>query len=120
MALGLLAGCSGAQSALDSHSGQACHLASLFWLFTIVGGLIWVLVVAALFIIIARQRGASALLAGSATAKDSHCRWLCRTWLDDDVSRARPKKGFRGPVAARRLRAAWRAYEQFKGNPKSD
>jgi cytochrome c oxidase subunit 2 len=52
----LLTGCAGWQSTLDPHSNQAAHLSDLFWFFTIVCGIVWVLVAAALIINLARRR----------------------------------------------------------------
>jgi cytochrome c oxidase subunit 2 len=51
-----LAGCSGWQSALDPQSGQASHLANLFWFFTGVCLVIWLLVMAALAWLLLRRR----------------------------------------------------------------
>jgi cytochrome c oxidase subunit 2 len=56
LAVLLLAGCSGWQSALDPHSGAATHLANLFWFFTLVCGLVWIAVVGALALVLLRRR----------------------------------------------------------------
>lgn len=50
-----LASCGGWQSALDPHSNQAGHLADLFWLFTAVCAVVWLLVVAALLWTVRRR-----------------------------------------------------------------
>lgn len=50
-----LTGCSGWQSALDPHSPAAGHLANLFWLFTAVCTIVWVLVIAALVHVLKRR-----------------------------------------------------------------
>jgi cytochrome c oxidase subunit 2 len=55
MALGL-AGCEGWQSSLDPQGPQARALADLFWIFTAVCGVVWVLVVLALAIALIRRR----------------------------------------------------------------
>ena len=56
LALFVLAGCAGWQSALDPHSGTASNLAGLFWLFAIICTLVWVAVVIALLLAL-RRRG---------------------------------------------------------------
>src|SRR3569833_1490599 len=60
VALLVLAGCSGWQSALDPHSSQASHLADLFWFFTLVCGLTLLAVTVALGIVLLRRRDESA------------------------------------------------------------
>lgn len=52
----LLGGCAGWQSALDPQGPDAEALARLFWLFTGVSGVVWVLVMIALGAAIARRR----------------------------------------------------------------
>jgi cytochrome c oxidase subunit 2 len=56
----MLTGCSGWQSTLDPHSSQAAHLRDLFFLFTIVCTVVWLLVVAALALVLLRRNGISA------------------------------------------------------------
>jgi cytochrome c oxidase subunit 2 len=51
----LLSGCSGWQSALDPHSGEALHLANLFWFFAGVCSLVWLLVAAAVALVLRRN-----------------------------------------------------------------
>jgi cytochrome c oxidase subunit 2 len=55
----LLAGCEGAQSALDTHGPQAAQTLSLFRVFLIVAAVVWGLVVLALAVAILRRRGAA-------------------------------------------------------------
>ena len=52
----LLSGCSGVQSALDPHGEQADALAALFWIFTAVLGLVWLITMAGLLVALARRR----------------------------------------------------------------
>ncbi|HXV01146.1 MAG TPA: cytochrome c oxidase subunit II [Caulobacteraceae bacterium] len=52
----LLAGCVDSQSVLNPQSGEAHDLARLFWIFTTVCSLVWVLVVAALLTLLLRRR----------------------------------------------------------------
>lgn len=55
-----LAGCSGWQSALDPHSAEAGHLTDLFWFFTAVNAVVWLLVAGAVFITLRRRGGDAA------------------------------------------------------------
>ncbi|WP_292232346.1 cytochrome c oxidase subunit II [Mesorhizobium sp.] len=52
----LLSGCAGVQSALDPHSEQADTLAALFWTFTAVLGLVWLVTMAGLLLALTRRR----------------------------------------------------------------
>jgi cytochrome c oxidase subunit 2 len=52
----LLSGCTGVQSALDPHGEQADALAALFWTFTAVLGLVWLITMAGLIVALARRR----------------------------------------------------------------
>ncbi|TIO72867.1 MAG: cytochrome c oxidase subunit II [Mesorhizobium sp.] len=52
----LLSGCAGVQSALDPHSEQADTLAVLFWTFTAVLGLVWLVTMAGLLLALTRRR----------------------------------------------------------------
>jgi cytochrome c oxidase subunit 2 len=52
----ILSGCSGIQSALDTHGSQAQALARLFWLFTAVLALVWLATMVALLLATLRGR----------------------------------------------------------------
>lgn len=52
-----LPGCAGVQSALDPHGEQADTLAFLFWTFTAVLGLVWLVTMAGLLFALTRPRG---------------------------------------------------------------
>ncbi|PBB18013.1 cytochrome c oxidase subunit II [Mesorhizobium sp. WSM4313] len=52
----LASGCTGVQSALDPHGEQADALAVLFWIFTAVLGLVWLVTMAGLFFALTRRR----------------------------------------------------------------
>ncbi|MGX7877489.1 cytochrome c oxidase subunit II [Mesorhizobium sp. ORM6] len=52
----LLAGCAGVQSALDPHGEQADTLAVLFWTFTAVLGLVWLVTMAGLLLALTHRR----------------------------------------------------------------
>ncbi|TIS46238.1 cytochrome c oxidase subunit II [Mesorhizobium sp.] len=52
----LLSACTGVQSALDPHGKQADALAVLFWAFTAVLGLVWLVTMAGLLLALARGR----------------------------------------------------------------
>lgn len=52
----LVSGCTGMQSALDPHGERADALAVLFWIFTAVLGLVWLVTMAGLFFALTRRR----------------------------------------------------------------
>jgi cytochrome c oxidase subunit II len=52
----LLPGCVGVQSALDPHGEQADRLAVLFWTFTVVLGLVWLVTMAGLLLALTHRR----------------------------------------------------------------
>ncbi|MBZ9819383.1 cytochrome c oxidase subunit II [Mesorhizobium sp. CA4] len=52
----LASGCAGVQSALDPHGERADALAVLFWIFTAVLGLVWLVTMAGLFFALTRRR----------------------------------------------------------------
>src|SRR4051794_2074275 len=56
VALAGLSGCSGVQSALDTHGPHADAIAGLIWIFTAVAALVWIAVMVALGIAVLRRR----------------------------------------------------------------
>src|SRR5690348_13733505 len=58
LAASTLAGCSGWQSSLNPQGPHAQHIATLFWIFVVVCGLVWLAVCVVLVVGVARRRGA--------------------------------------------------------------
>jgi cytochrome c oxidase subunit 2 len=71
-----LCGCSGWQSALDPHSPEAGHLRDLFWFFVAVCMFVWILVMAALAIVLLRRRAVSAEPEQDTTAQHRNKRFI--------------------------------------------